>query len=87
MSKYPYYAKGFAPQHRSTPAQEIPTLDTKPFDDPEAYRPSKGVPEAVNAALILGRPLLVTGEPGTGKTQLAYSIAHEIGVNDWRAQG
>jgi MoxR-like ATPase len=34
----------------------------------------------VNAALHLRRPLLVTGEPGTGKTLLAYSIAHELGL-------
>ena len=30
---------------------------------------------AVNAAVTLGRPLLVKGEPGTGKTQLAEEIA------------
>ncbi|WP_414585293.1 AAA family ATPase [Scytonema sp. PCC 10023] len=33
---------------------------------------------AVNAALYLRRPLLVTGNPGTGKTSLAYAIAHEL---------
>jgi MoxR-like ATPase len=30
---------------------------------------------AVNAAIILGRPLLIKGEPGTGKTQLAQEVA------------
>lgn len=35
---------------------------------------------AVNAALQLRRPLLVTGDPGTGKTVLAYSIAYELGL-------
>jgi MoxR-like ATPase len=34
--------------------------------------------ETVNAALFLRRPLLVTGKPGTGKSTLAYSIAHEL---------
>jgi MoxR-like ATPase len=34
--------------------------------------------EMVNAALYLRRPLLVTGKPGTGKSTLAYSIAHEL---------
>ena len=33
---------------------------------------------AVNAAIILGRPLLVKGEPGTGKTQLAEEIARAL---------
>ncbi|MFM7239487.1 MAG: AAA family ATPase, partial [Cyanobium sp.] len=35
---------------------------------------------AVNAAIHLRRPLLVTGLPGSGKTTLAYAIAHELGL-------
>jgi len=35
---------------------------------------------AVNTALTVGQPLLVTGEPGTGKTVLAWSIASELGL-------
>jgi MoxR-like ATPase len=34
--------------------------------------------DAVNAALYLRRPLLVTGKPGSGKTSLAYAIAYEL---------
>ncbi|MFI7131123.1 AAA family ATPase [Nonomuraea sp. NPDC050153] len=34
----------------------------------------------VNAALILRRPLLVTGDPGSGKSSLAYRIAYELGL-------
>jgi MoxR-like ATPase len=33
---------------------------------------------AVNAAIRLRRPLLVTGKPGSGKTSLAYAVAHEL---------
>ena len=46
----------------------------------EKYR--AGVEEAglVNLALYLRRPLLVTGQPGTGKSTLAYSIANELGL-------
>jgi len=33
---------------------------------------------AVNVAIALGRPLLIRGEPGTGKTRLAHSIAHDL---------
>lgn len=35
---------------------------------------------AINTALIVEQPLLVTGEPGTGKTTLAWSIACELGL-------
>jgi MoxR-like ATPase len=35
---------------------------------------------AVNAALHLRRPLLVSGDPGSGKTSLAYAIAWELGL-------
>lgn len=34
--------------------------------------------DAVNAALYLRRPLLVTGRPGTGKSSLAYAVAYEL---------
>jgi MoxR-like ATPase len=35
---------------------------------------------AVNTALIVEQPLLVTGEPGTGKTALAWSVTTELGL-------
>jgi MoxR-like ATPase len=34
--------------------------------------------EMVNAAIILRRPLLITGNPGTGKSTLAYAVAQEL---------
>lgn len=51
--------------------------------DPE----SEALLQAVNAAIHLRRPLLVRGEPGTGKTSLAYALAHylQLGpVLHWR---
>jgi MoxR-like ATPase len=37
---------------------------------------------AVNTALAVEQPLLVTGQPGTGKTMLAWSVAGELGLGD-----
>ena len=36
--------------------------------------------EAVNLAIALGRPLLLQGEPGCGKTRLAYAVAYALGL-------
>ena len=47
---------------------------------PKYYKACKGLQEAVNVAISLGQPLLITGEPGTGKTQLASSIAYEYNL-------
>ncbi|MFE6833365.1 AAA family ATPase [Streptomyces sp. NPDC057705] len=44
----------------------------------ELHRPEPEELEAVNAALYLRRPLLVTGFPGTGKSTLAHAVAHEL---------
>lgn len=48
------------------------------LEAPENYAPDADLVDAVNVALRLGQPLLVTGEPGCGKTRLAYSIAEEL---------
>ncbi|AQU66586.1 MoxR family ATPase [Streptomyces niveus] len=44
----------------------------------ESFHPRPEEVEAVNAALQLRRPLLVTGTPGTGKSTLAHAVAHEL---------
>jgi len=44
------------------------------------YLPSPELVEAVNLAIYLERPLLLKGEPGCGKTQLATAVAHELGL-------
>jgi MoxR-like ATPase len=43
------------------------------------YVTSEPLRNAVNVSIALGRPLLIRGEPGTGKTKLAHSIAHGLG--------
>ncbi len=62
---------------------DLPAPQFNPkLNDPVLYRPSKGLQDAVNVALALGQPLLVTGEPGTGKTQLAWHIAHHFKLSE-----
>lgn len=46
----------------------------------QAYIPERHVAEAVNVAIALGKPLLVTGEPGVGKSQLADAVAWQLGL-------
>lgn len=50
------------------------------FNDPKDYIPAPGLWPAVQTAIHLGLPLLVTGEPGTGKTELAWHIAWYYGL-------
>jgi MoxR-like ATPase len=50
--------------------------------DPSGYRADPGLADAVNVAILLGQPLLLTGEPGTGKTQLAFSLAWELDLGE-----
>lgn len=49
---------------------------------PENYRASRDLATAVQVAILLGQPLLVTGPPGAGKTQLAHSVAWELGLGE-----
>lgn len=50
--------------------------------NPRNYIPSKGLINAVNVAIATGQPLLLTGEPGTGKSHLAYSVAFELDLGE-----
>ena len=50
------------------------------FEGTDNYVATEDLMVAVNAAITLQRPLLVKGEPGTGKTMLAIEVANAIGV-------
>ncbi|QLH38431.1 MAG: MoxR family ATPase [Defluviicoccus sp.] len=54
-------------------------MDTR-FEGTDSYVATEDLMVAVNAAIALQRPLLVKGEPGTGKTILANEIARAIGA-------
>ncbi|MCP2669729.1 MoxR family ATPase [Maricaulaceae bacterium EIL42A08] len=50
------------------------------FEGTKDYVATDELAAAVNAAIILERPLLVKGEPGTGKTELAKQVAEALGA-------
>jgi MoxR-like ATPase len=50
------------------------------FEGTSSYVATEDLKVAVNAAVTLRRPLLVKGEPGTGKTVLAFEIAKAVGA-------
>src|SRR4051794_41875195 len=50
------------------------------FEGTTGYVASDDLKVAVNAAITLQRPLLVKGEPGTGKTVLALEVAKALGI-------
>lgn len=56
--------------------------EAKIQDNPATYKPSRELVAAVNVAIALGQPLLLTGEPGTGKTGLAHFLAAEFGLGE-----
>jgi MoxR-like ATPase len=54
--------------------------DIKRFEGSDNYVATDDLRIAVNAAIALERPLLVKGEPGTGKTMLALEVARALGM-------
>ena len=51
------------------------------FKGTQNYISTKDLNVAVNAAITLEKPLLIKGEPGTGKTELARQVSESLGLN------
>lgn len=64
------------------PLSDLPLPTSMQMGDPAGYLADAGLVDACNVALALGQPLLLTGEPGTGKTMFARSLAWELGLGD-----
>ena len=63
-------------------ADHLPTVNPDGLRRPEGYRATPELAAAVDVALTLGMPLLLTGEPGSGKSGLAESLAWELGMGE-----
>lgn len=63
-------------------------MPAKRFTGTESYVVTEELMSAVNAAVTVGRPLLIKGEPGTGKTQLAEEVARALDrpLFDWHVK-
>jgi MoxR-like ATPase len=46
----------------------------------EYFIPGEGLLTAINTSIAVGEPLLLTGEPGTGKTQVAYYVSYKLNL-------
>jgi MoxR-like ATPase len=69
---------------RDDPARPVvlPPPITEKYRAPQGYDPSPDLIAAINVALLLGQPLLLTGEPGCGKTSVGYWLAWQLGLGE-----
>lgn len=85
MASYPF---NLVRPEQTEPLQDISILHERPFtkqahsfeSDAHLFVPSMQMTTAINTAIAVGEPLLITGEPGTGKTQAAYYVAWKLGI-------
>ncbi len=74
----PFFSKNERPGEQTLPPFQANTR----LNDPALYLPDPALADAVSVALTLGMPLLLTGEPGTGKTELARHLAWRYNLGE-----
>ena len=85
MNNYPF---DLVPPEGRTPLADNSWLAKRPSSeekrslakDASYFIAGTALADAINTAIAVGEPLLLTGEPGTGKTQAAYYTAFQLGV-------
>lgn len=75
--RFPYYSGKRKDQ--ADPPVKLDPHALKNTDEWSGYEAGDDLEAAVNVALLLGQPLLLAGEPGTGKTQLAFHLSNQLG--------
>jgi len=78
---FPYYISPNPGEVAKKPDQQL-AIEPAPrqgLDNPNRYYADPELQAAVNTALLLGQPLLLTGKPGCGKTQLGNAVAFALG--------
>nr|VFK52239.1 MAG: AAA domain (dynein-related subfamily) [Candidatus Kentron sp. TUN]VFK52441.1 MAG: AAA domain (dynein-related subfamily) [Candidatus Kentron sp. TUN] len=86
MQPYPF---DLVQSKRPGPIADNSVLANRPFtemdhsfaSDARRFIPGKRLETAINTAIAIGEPLLITGEPGTGKTQAAYYTAYKLNID------
>ena len=73
---------GGNPSAKETHRAPLPVSSVRDWSNAEGYIADENLIKAVNVAITVGRPLLVTGEPGTGKSDLAKSVAYNLGLGE-----
>ncbi|KKO18631.1 MAG: MoxR family ATPase [Candidatus Brocadia sp.] len=78
------FLKGQPPLESKKGNSDLPLPVRHTLDNPADYITETGLTDAVDMAIILGQPLLLTGEAGTGKTLLAYVVGNELGLETYK---
>jgi MoxR-like ATPase len=75
-----YRKKGTIKNPKILEERPFTQFDSTFAEDAKLFISGEELDTAINTSIAVGEPLLITGEPGTGKTQTAYYAAFKLGV-------